>query len=421
VTTTTVRYQWVKHLLPQIAELTTIPLVGYPPPFPWKDLEAELARFFELDQLQLQASVAEWRTEETHHLGLGRNIKVLTGDLGPLSGGWTWAMGEDELNKLISLLLTKKTALAGLDAHFEEGITQFIALEVINAFTHLNLDKELSPRLSDGAPLAGPAFSLDINVKIAGHSVSGRLLLSQELHHSLQERYAKKSSSEPISTELAQRAMATIHLEAAKTTLSYAEWAKVSVGDMILLDKFSSRGRVMLTVNGQPLFRGRMKEGTVKLLESPLYYEVEDTMAKNGAPEGRSESEAEEEPDLETEGFDEELPEEEISDERGANTSVAQAPPSQAENEEDASQQPGKAKEPLTSPTDLPLTVVVEVGRLNMSIQKLLELQPGNILEVDASPESGVDLVVNSRLVGRGELVLIGETLGVRVLDLAGK
>jgi flagellar motor switch protein FliN len=47
-----------------------------------------------------------------------------------------------------------------------------------------------------------------------------------------------------------------------------------------------------------------------------------------------------------------------------------------------------------------------------------MELQPGNMLEVDLHPENGVDLVVNGKRIGKGELLRVGETLGVRILDI---
>ena len=49
------------------------------------------------------------------------------------------------------------------------------------------------------------------------------------------------------------------------------------------------------------------------------------------------------------------------------------------------------------SPENIQLNVIVEVGRLQMSVQKLMELQPGNLLELDVHPENGVDLVVNGK------------------------
>ena len=68
---------------------------------------------------------------------------------------------------------------------------------------------------------------------------------------------------------------------------------------------------------------------------------------------------------------------------------------------------------------EIPLNIVIEVGRVKTSVEKLMELQPGNMLELDLRPENGVDLVVNGRRIAKGELLRIGDTLGVRVLDIS--
>ena len=53
-----------------------------------------------------------------------------------------------------------------------------------------------------------------------------------------------------------------------------------------------------------------------------------------------------------------------------------------------------------------------------MTIEQLLKLEPGNLLEIDIHPENGVDLTINGKIVGKGELIHIGEAIGVRVLEL---
>ncbi|MEI8366630.1 MAG: type III secretion system cytoplasmic ring protein SctQ, partial [Parachlamydiaceae bacterium] len=74
-------------------------------------------------------------------------------------------------------------------------------------------------------------------------------------------------------------------------------------------------------------------------------------------------------------------------------------------------------KAPL-SVDEIPLSVVIEVGRIQMSVKKLLELQPGNMLDLDIHPESGVDLVVNGKRIAKGELLRIGDVLGIRIMEL---
>ncbi|CCB92086.1 putative type III secretion translocase SctQ [Waddlia chondrophila 2032/99] len=79
---------------------------------------------------------------------------------------------------------------------------------------------------------------------------------------------------------------------------------------------------------------------------------------------------------------------------------------------------PDEEKLSAISPNDIPLSIILEVGRLKMSMQTLMDLQPGNTIELDIRPESGIDLVVNGSRVAKGELLQVGENLGIRILEL---
>jgi flagellar motor switch protein FliN/FliY len=56
-----------------------------------------------------------------------------------------------------------------------------------------------------------------------------------------------------------------------------------------------------------------------------------------------------------------------------------------------------------------------------MSIDKLISLQPGNLLNLDIRPENGVMLVVNGKIFGQGELILIGDNVVVRIKEIGFK
>ena len=70
------------------------------------------------------------------------------------------------------------------------------------------------------------------------------------------------------------------------------------------------------------------------------------------------------------------------------------------------------------SPKNIPINIVIEAGSVRMSAEKLMYLKPGNMLELESKPENGVNLVINGKQVGRGELIKIGEALGVRILQI---
>ena len=67
---------------------------------------------------------------------------------------------------------------------------------------------------------------------------------------------------------------------------------------------------------------------------------------------------------------------------------------------------------------DIPLNLSVELGRSKMSIQELLQLSPGAAVELDKNAGDPLDIMVNGRLVARGEAVVVNDKFGVRITDI---
>lgn len=67
---------------------------------------------------------------------------------------------------------------------------------------------------------------------------------------------------------------------------------------------------------------------------------------------------------------------------------------------------------------DVPLQVTVQLGKTRMSIKEILELGEGSIVELDKLAGEPVDLLVNGKLVAKGEVVVIDENFGFRVKDI---
>jgi flagellar motor switch protein FliN/FliY len=67
---------------------------------------------------------------------------------------------------------------------------------------------------------------------------------------------------------------------------------------------------------------------------------------------------------------------------------------------------------------DIPITVAVEVGRVRMLINDLLQLGHGSVIELDKSAGKPMEILVNDRLVAKGEVVAINEKLGIRLTDI---
>jgi flagellar motor switch protein FliN/FliY len=84
----------------------------------------------------------------------------------------------------------------------------------------------------------------------------------------------------------------------------------------------------------------------------------------------------------------------------------------------DANVPPQGAPQNLGMLLDIPLKVTVELGRTKKQIKDILDLSPGSIIELDKLAGEPVDILVNNKLIAKGEVVVIDENFGVRVTDI---
>ncbi|PPK66491.1 flagellar motor switch protein FliN [Actinokineospora auranticolor] len=66
------------------------------------------------------------------------------------------------------------------------------------------------------------------------------------------------------------------------------------------------------------------------------------------------------------------------------------------------------------------MEVTVELGRSRMTVRELLSLGPGSVIELDRAAGSPADVLVNGRLIARGEIVVIDENFGIRITEILG-
>ncbi len=76
------------------------------------------------------------------------------------------------------------------------------------------------------------------------------------------------------------------------------------------------------------------------------------------------------------------------------------------------------SKENIDMLLDVDLDVYIELGRTNLSIKRILELTPGSIVELDRMAGEPVDLLVNEKVIAKGEVVVLDENFGIRIVSL---
>ena len=67
---------------------------------------------------------------------------------------------------------------------------------------------------------------------------------------------------------------------------------------------------------------------------------------------------------------------------------------------------------------DIPLEVTVELGRTSMLINDLLQLGQGSVIELNKLAGEPLEILVNRKLIARGEVVVVNEKFGVRLTDI---
>lgn len=427
-----VAWSWLKTISRDLYALDATPLLGNPPAFPWGKFSQELAKVLGLEGLSITPGELKWREKDDIMAGISAPCLstqiAATGMEGTLS---LWISRQD-----VALLMGKTLHLSELVTDVQEedlnaAFHRFLGVEALFVLSQVDYDKRLSFKITtshEERPQA--ALCQDVKIAVGNTNILCRLVMTKEFQKSW-STYYKQQPQQAVEKAKLEQVLTQIHLEAGRVNMMLSELMQIHNGDIVLLDHVfyipdSEKSRLLLTMNSRALFRARLKAGSLKILEIPSHNEVYESMVENVTPPSPPNFEpigqnlptdAEDNP---FEDEDEEEEDFELVESQGANIPSLQTDKPKAptpQTTQAASQAPNQPLAPLTA-NDIPVQLVVEVGALNISVQKLLELAPGNMLDLDVTPENGVNLVVNNRIIGKGELVKIGETVGVRILQI---
>jgi len=421
-------FDWINEIEASLAELDEKPQFGLPTSLNWQLLEHQLQELIGHKNLKLIHQVKGWVASNELFTGLGSKLLPLAVEWTPLQTPAFFVFDRQNLKDLMSLLFASEEAANYFyDSSYVSAFYNYFAVEVLRLVEKQPFSSPLSPRLGSEPENIQErigdqsCFVINVGLAIGDTTLWGRILLSESFRQNWKTYFAHQGSP-PLSEEMKQKLKVNLSLEVAHARLSFEEWKKVKEGDMVILDHCSydpeeHKGAVILTLNNKPVFRGRLKEGGIKITNYPLYEEVSDAMDDEDAFEKSYDSEDEDDlyGDLDADE-DSEFDEEEEEDIFAGLEPHPETPKFEKEKKSIKVEQP--EEQPSITPTELPVRLTVEIGRIRMSAGDLMNLTPGNLLELNVTPEQGVDLVVNGKKVGRGELIRIGDVLGVRVLSL---
>lgn len=421
--TTAPPLDWIREIDAALVALDEKPQFGVPTPFDWEKFERGLQEVLQKPQLKIQQNTSEWIVSNQLFKGLGENLLALSIEWSPLHTPAFFVIEKQTIKNIINeLLSSEKSTSYFYDSHLAEGFYHYLAAEALYLIEKQRFASPLTPRIGTYVEemhrVIGEesCFATDLCLSINGKNFWGRMLLSESFRAEWKTYFAHQSL--PMNEEIKRKIPVDISLEIAHTQLSLEEWKRVKNGDFVILDRCSydpveHNGAVDLTLNRKPLFRGRLKEGGVKITNYPVYEEVRDSMddepVRRDFEKDHENLDSDFDEDEESE-FDEEEDlfldlEEELAPKKEKKTTLTAKSTSTEE-------------ELKISPEELPVHLTIEVGRMRMTVGELLALAPGNLIDLHVAPEQGVDLVVNGKKVGRGELIRMGDVLGVRILSI---
>lgn len=371
----------MKHVESVAIRAQDIPMWGSVPSFPWNEFANELQTALGVQNLKITGGSAEWKKGNQVLAGMGRSPLQLAVEMSPLKGSFSIVFPSEDFSKLSSWTIHPEAGSDGFsDPYLQKGFFRYLSIEGISIIDKLQVFQGLTPKMIDMPLAKEDAYCIDVAIEHKGETIWGRMICPTLFQESFKHHFAQDWNFS-IPSHLYQELMVDISLSAGASKLPQGDWIKIQEGDFVLLDHCSyypklRKGTFQLSVDSTPLFQAKVKEDAIKLLDYAHYFEEKPMDTENfGKP------------------YKESVEEEIVSVEKPSET-------------------------PMLSPKKIPVSLTIEVARLKMNLDKLLKLKPGNILELGVQPERGVSLVANGKCVGKGELLQIGDVIGVKITKL---
>ncbi|MFN4175231.1 MAG: hypothetical protein ACK4HV_09035, partial [Parachlamydiaceae bacterium] len=170
-----------------------------------------------------------------------------------------------------------------IDPALVSAFKEFIIASAMTAFQKAHPDKSLVPQIvPEGSISDSHHLTQEIELSLLGVKFPLRLLIDEDLLKAWKEKFKSQTPSPKLLKEL----YLDIHVEAGRVLLSRADFKNLEPGDFLILDSCQlipgeEKKRVLLTLNHKPIFRAKLKDGKVKILEYPLLYEDKNIMPKD--------------------------------------------------------------------------------------------------------------------------------------------
>jgi flagellar motor switch protein FliN/FliY len=417
------QFSWLPRLQRVALETTVVPMVGGLPPFPIETVEKKLQEVLHLRPLVLKADPPEFlepaagadlaiELESQENRSLRMHLRAA-----PLPGTATIMLDADALWSLLHTALGKP--LEGLvplvDSDINEGFGTFLFCAVLNALNTVHFPPhsrlEMAPA-ADGLPAA----KISVRLQHGEQTLPMHLVLTEKMLQALRQEMEPRPLTQ-LNPELASLLDLQVHLPIGRVSLGWRELKKLKVGDVAILDHFdldlaTGEGTTLLRVGAKDVWSCRLSQGQL-LVEEPFPASAED-QAMSFTPESDDDLFEDLDEDLDQIGS--------FDDYELDQMPAGHAEEGLAENAEAAAESkaevPRKKGKQSALAEKLQVQLTISIGTMTLSARELFELKPGNVLNLPSPVTAQVELIVGADSIGRGELVQLGDAIGVRILEL---
>lgn len=284
--------------------------------------------------------------------------------LSPIEPPLYWKMSKTDRMKCLQTV-AKSTAKQKLFSSLalEEGFYEFLLLEALHAASQIEPLEHLSLLLEEETSIPeGKAFCIDVEILFKNGSAWGELILTD----TFRKAWVQHFSAFPKETNWKHAAKTVsfrLGIKIGSVQLQQDEWNALKPQDLIIPDTLSPPPTsACLTLSATSLFQAKIEHNQIEITH--ILFNTEDSM---------------------DESF-----------------------PQKSENEEESI--------PIQK---IPLHIHVELAQIQMTLEELLQLKPGHVLELPEYIDQQVSLTVNGKKIASAELVSIGNGYAIRLLAKA--
>ena len=295
---------------------------------------------------------------------LTKTITAVT--ISPFESPLFWVMTEENKYKLSESFLQ----LDGKSKNFQnqiilEGFYQYILLEALHCIQKLDPIEQMTLQITNAVNSDEYGIVQNIAITIKDTTVFGSFIITDSFRNNWVQHFAafpKQYLSKKITKEL----LLPVRLKIGSVALTPKQLSSISVGDVIIPDHMMEANKAIFSISKNSYFNVTISKNAIHIQD--FANTIEDFM-----DEEKSKTLSEH---LET-------------DEALAQTIY-----------------------------DMPLQVHVELAKISLSLDEIMNLSPGNVLEIPELSEKKISLTVQGKKIAVAELIVIGENLGLKILEI---